>query len=135
MHTYGKEMYSNIIINDLEQYGLELLEYRGDKTFYLLYNEDTASYDNIILNENFIIDESKNLKIKDIENYNNAVDQLNNDRDKFLINNVLYSVTKMDSMSTAGYRLTDLIYAGDLISSIGESLTSILDKIWLGIRL
>ena len=129
VHTYGKEMYSNIIINDLEQYGLELLEYRGDKTFYLLYNEYTASYDNIILNENFIIDESKNLKIKDIENYNNAVDQLNDDRDKFLINNILYSVTKMDSMSTAGYRLTDLIYAGDLISSIGESLTSILDKI------
>ena len=129
VHTYGKEMYSNIIINDLEQYGLELLEYRGDKTFYLLYNEYTASYDNIILNENFIIDENKKLKIKDIENYNNAVDQLNNDRDKFLINNILYSVTKMDSMSTAGYRLTDLIYAGDLISSIGESLTSILDKI------
>jgi hypothetical protein len=28
-----------------------------------------------------------------------------------------------------GYRITDLTYTGDLISSIGESLTSILDKI------
>ena len=129
LHTYGKEMYHNIIINDLEQYGLELLEYRGDKIFYLLYNEYTSSYDNIILNEDFIIDESKKLKIKDIKNYNNAIDKLNNNRDKFLIHDILYSVTKMDSMSTAGYRLTDLIYAGDLISSIGESLTSILDKI------
>jgi len=30
---------------------------------------------------------------------------------------------------TAGYRETDLIYPGELISSIGESLTSILDKL------
>jgi hypothetical protein len=30
---------------------------------------------------------------------------------------------------TAGYRFTDLIYAGDLIANIGESLTSVLDKI------
>ena len=28
-----------------------------------------------------------------------------------------------------GYRLTDLVYTGDLISSIGDSLTSVLDKI------
>ena len=30
---------------------------------------------------------------------------------------------------TPGYKLTDLTYAGDLIANIGESLTSILDKI------
>jgi hypothetical protein len=46
-----------------------------------------------------------------------------------------YSVTKVSSTDTrysgnaVGYRVTDLTYAGDLISSIGESLTSILDKI------
>ena len=31
VHTYGKEPYFNIIINDLEDYGVELLEYRGSQ--------------------------------------------------------------------------------------------------------
>ena len=39
VHEYGKELYHNIIINDLDNYGLELLEYRGDKPLYLLYDE------------------------------------------------------------------------------------------------
>jgi hypothetical protein len=40
-----------------------------------------------------------------------------------------YSATKIEHGDAAGYRTTELTYAGDLISSIGESLTSILDKI------
>ena len=39
VHEYGKELYHNIVINDLDNYGLELLEYRGDKPLYLLYDE------------------------------------------------------------------------------------------------
>jgi hypothetical protein len=35
----------------------------------------------------------------------------------------------MVSGETAGYRTTELTYPGELISSIGEALTSILDKI------
>ena len=41
----------------------------------------------------------------------------------------IYTVVKLDYGTTAGYRLTDLTYAGDLIANIGESLTSIIDKI------
>ena len=40
-----------------------------------------------------------------------------------------YSVAKFEYGDAAGYKITDLVYAGDLISSIGETLTSILDKI------
>jgi hypothetical protein len=42
VHTYGKEPYHNIIINDLDKKGLELLEYRGDELtpIYLLRNSD-----------------------------------------------------------------------------------------------
>jgi hypothetical protein len=36
VHVYGKEPYHNIIINDLDAYGLELLEYRGNTPLYLL---------------------------------------------------------------------------------------------------
>jgi hypothetical protein len=30
VHVYGNEPYNNILINDIEQYGVELWEYRGD---------------------------------------------------------------------------------------------------------
>jgi hypothetical protein len=38
-------------------------------------------------------------------------------------------VAKISYGETAGYRYTDLTYAGDLIGNVGESITSILDKI------
>ena len=38
-------------------------------------------------------------------------------------------MAKIDYGETAGYRVTDLIYPNDLIGNVGESLTSVLDKI------
>ena len=38
-------------------------------------------------------------------------------------------VAKVSFGQTAGYRETDLTYPGDLIANIGESITSVLDKI------
>lgn len=35
VHTYAGEPYHNIVINDLDTYGLELLEYRYDMPMYL----------------------------------------------------------------------------------------------------
>jgi hypothetical protein len=35
VHTYAGEPYHNIIINDLDTYGLELLEYRYNKPLFL----------------------------------------------------------------------------------------------------
>lgn len=40
-----------------------------------------------------------------------------------------YSVAKIEYGQTAGYRLTDLTYAGDLIMNTGETITAMLDKI------
>jgi hypothetical protein len=40
-----------------------------------------------------------------------------------------YKVAKIEYGHTAGYRETELTYAGDLIANVGESLTSVLDKI------
>ena len=45
------------------------------------------------------------------------------------IGGVIYSLAKIEYGMCAGYRLTDLTYAGDLISNVGDPLTSILDKI------
>jgi hypothetical protein len=52
VHTYGKEPYHNIVINDLSKYGLELLEYRGDQPLYLLFNEEAGIYDQMITKDN-----------------------------------------------------------------------------------
>jgi hypothetical protein len=38
-------------------------------------------------------------------------------------------IAKIEFGETAGYRYTELTYAGDLIRGVGESITSILDKI------
>jgi hypothetical protein len=40
-----------------------------------------------------------------------------------------YYFTKIEYGQTVGYRLIDLVYAGDLIANVGESITSVLDKI------
>jgi hypothetical protein len=47
VHEYGQELDRNIILNDLDVPGLELLEYRGNKPLYLLKNVGTDYYDNI----------------------------------------------------------------------------------------
>ena len=133
VHTYGKEDYHNIIINDLSDYGLELMEYRGDQYLYLLYDEDAGIYTNITYDDSIQIGDYK-LSTLPANRFNTAVNKLNGDRYIFqwtgsndkIFN---YSVTRLSSGDVAGYRTTDLIYAGELISSIGESLTSVLDKI------
>ena len=130
IHFYGKESYGNIVINDLDDYGLELLEYRGDMPLYLFYNEEEAIYDQMTVDQNFKVGD---YTTSTIPHYNEAVDKLNDERTTFYLTtetgDKLYSITKIEYGQTAGYRITDLVYAGELISSIGETLTSILDKI------
>lgn len=128
VHEYGKELYHNIIINDLDNYGLELLEYRGDKPLYLLYDEAAQIYTQMVIDEDFSI--GNGYTISTCPQYNNAIDSLNDGRYIFTLEDGKnYSATKVEYGATAGYRTTDLVYPGDLISSVGESLTSILDKI------
>ena len=52
VHVYGKELYHNIIINDLDDYGLELLEYRGDTPIYMLREYNSDVFTNITINKN-----------------------------------------------------------------------------------
>ena len=44
VHTYAKEPYQNIIINDVDDYGLEQLTYKGDRPLYALRNGDTEHF-------------------------------------------------------------------------------------------
>ena len=46
VHEFAQEPWQNIIVNDLDDYGIELLEYDGDKPFYYIIKTDVASGDN-----------------------------------------------------------------------------------------
>lgn len=43
VHEFSQEPFENIIINDLDDYGIELLEYQGKVPFYYIIEYDSAS--------------------------------------------------------------------------------------------
>ena len=157
MHVYGKEPYHNIIINDIEDYGVELLEFQGDiKTpIYLLKND--FGYINMTMYgdmECYVKKDSKwtnkhNDKNKTKINFRNLEDFNSKYSYDKLVDFVQsgvnfqkgtkikltedseneFTLAKISYGETAGYRITDLVYPGDLYGEPGETVTSILDKI------
>lgn len=51
VHEFAHEPLSNIIVNDLDDYGIELLEYRGEDPLYLLVNAITEDVEQAVINE------------------------------------------------------------------------------------
>ena len=145
LHAYGQEHYHNILINDLDETAVELLEYKGDTPIYLLNQRvlegngtySSIGFTNFCLNPKMeCIDIATNTKIAldAIPVYDNLV-EIDPDLSitptivKFEKANAYYSIAELKTGQAAGYRPTELTYTGKLISSIGESITSILDKI------
>ena len=140
MHEYAGEPFKNIIINDLDTFGLELLEYRYKEDLFFYRSIDSSIYDNAFLKhlapsftygegpkEGEIVDfneiDARYLEIltdsfKDVQEVHPVVFQ-----------GKQYYLTRISYGQVAGYRGTQLVYAGDLISNVGESITSVLDKI------
>lgn len=148
VHTYGKEPYHNIIINDLDNYGLEQLTYKGDITLYALkdlyFGEFTQlvrkgaiSSLNTLVEDSTFQFEPKNSEINNnvqptIIKYENSKFTKQNpppSHESISSSNTYYTVAKFEYGDDIGYRLTDLVYTGDLVSNVGDSLTSVLDKI------
>ena len=143
VHTYALEPYHNIIINNLDEAAVELLEYRGDTPLYLLRNVETDEFDNYTDNGNVQVYFSNSTpdqafaisSLVDHKGYYDPRVELAPNAQtpselKFIGDpNSTYTVAKIEYGQTVGYRQTDLTYAGELISNIGESITSILDKI------
>ena len=133
IHTYAEEPYHNIIINDLDKYGLELLEYRGNAPMYMLYDTINSEYNQMLFNGKMICYDTNGTQwtLETIPKYNVRIDLIHDEATRIKLegSETIYTVSKIVYGETAGYRLTDLTYAGDLISNPGESITSILDKI------
>ena len=133
VHKYGGEPYSNIIINDLDEMGLELMEYRGDSPIYFLINKATGEVDNMRLDGEISYPEWKNgapaaaIKLKDIPRYDPrmgvALGESPNEATEICAvgTETIYTVAKIEYGDTCGYRLTDLTYPGTLAGRVGES--------------
>lgn len=132
VHQYGHEKYSNIIINDLDDKALELLEYRGKEDLFVFSHN--GIYDDVKLEHELFKEGWK------VTSDPEGLQTLAANSDLFLLddykyvwdseNNCTASIIRRYSFGDAiGYQATDLIYTGELVSSLGESLTSILDKI------
>ena len=160
VHEYAKEPYHNIIINDLDDYGLEQLTYKGetpilairrasDNEFYNLGFKDKIHYYYRYNNSNSNIHQLNNSdeaptygqldsisktswfkwdSLNDIipsqptSFFTTREAAQNNSNDRYYFAEISYG-------DDIGYRITDLTYTGDLISNLGDSLTSMLDKI------
>lgn len=139
VHVYGGEPYHNIIINDLDTQALELLEYRYDIPMYLYRECNSTIFTNATLNGKTpceIIDDKGNATsatLNDLtaEQLDVLIDTLMGTSNPAIIRieGKDYYVAKVEYGQTAGYRMTDLTFAGDLICNVGESITSVLDKI------
>ena len=150
VHQYAGEPLHNIIINDIEDYGLELLEYRYDVPMYLYRKIDSSIFTNITLNGDTpctayttrTVSNGNVIYSGQIEGVSKFSD-LKTEHLEMLVEPGMgtskpayvkasdgeWHIAKVETGQTAGYRLTDLTYPGDLIGNIGESVTSILDKI------
>ena len=136
--TYAQEPIQNIIINDLDEVAVELLEYKGEQPLYLLRNISSNVFENYTPNGNTeAITSEGNIALKNFKEewYDTRVNlgnEINNEAMEVYFSGLedrKYTIGKIESGDAAGYRLTDLTYAGDLIINIGESLTSGYDKI------
>lgn len=147
VHEYAQEPMRNIIINDLDDYGYELMEYRGEKPMYLFVQPGNGNYPvvlNITLNGDtkvkININETTFCKLNEFEDKGykfyslNALDRnYNNDATQIILNpdnnTGIGYVVKVQSGETAGYHQIALTYANDLILNAGEPITIMLNKI------
>lgn len=145
VHEYAQEPMRNIIINDLDDYGYELMEYRGEKPMYLFVQPGDGNYPdvlNITLNGDteVKINETTFCKLNEFEDKGykfyslNALDRnYNNDATQIILNpdnnTGIGCVVKVQSGETAGYHQIALTYANDLILNAGEPITTMLNKI------
>ena len=153
IHEYAHEPWENIIVQDLDDFGVELLQYRGTITnpLYLFFNINSQEVEQMTLDGSFTVYKGRQISCA-ISNIENIVFEVNDKgekiKGKYYNLNELYTVSnptafklnrndkeenyyiiKITTGQTCGYRMTDITYAGDLIANVGETVVSVLDKI------
>lgn len=129
---YGGEVSHNIIVNDLDKSGLELLDYKYDSPLYLIRKaNDPIQYSQGTLDGEALVEKSDGsiIALEDLESYDTyGIDGLISGELVKYGEEPCY-VAKIEYGETAGYAEIDLVYPSELASGAGETITSILDKI------
>ena len=148
VHEYAGEPFHNIVINDLDDYGIELLEYQGSEPIYMFIYTSKSENGVVDMVANMTLDGSKVCWKQNADGsetkttidsliYDDLVNIDSNDiittiPDVIRVSqssNNYYKVAKFEYGNTVGYRTTPLIYPDDLIIGAGGTLTSMLDKL------
>lgn len=161
VNHYGKEPFHNIVINDLDDYGLELLDFIGDSNvkdgeagMYLavdtfndevtqIFTDPTTKVKEMELqNGEYVLSPKDPYDIKKIPyfdpratlNLGSAGGAIEKTRVKLVgedgaFSDSIYTIINVEPGQTCGYRLCDLVYAGNLVANVGDSVTSVLDNI------
>ena len=139
--SYGEEPAYNIVISGLDELGLELLEYRGDTPMYLYWDPETRtspdhSFDGkqicFINGKETVLENAKEIKYRRLTHSQEIVENQNYTKVAFSkTDEPKYEIIKLEYGEIAGYRKVEegLIYSGDLILNLGDSITTALDKI------
>ena len=139
IHKYANEPLHNIIVNDLDQTGLELLDYQGENDLYLFKDVQSGLFENVVFDGDIIRYDmyGNEVNIKDLtdldldtlsSNYINKTAKKIKNTDS-LFDKTYYTVVKCSYGSVVGYRVTDLTYPDQLVANVGDTVTSILDKL------
>lgn len=139
VRQYGGEKAENIVINDLEQYGFELWEYKGSDPIYFYIDPNYNAEQGAVIGMTF--DGATKVKYA-----SGKQETLKNFTGKFYSMNTLdksYNedasiirfcekdchIAKIEYGETAGYHRVPLVYGSDLILNAGDSVTTVLDKL------
>lgn len=152
VHKFAKEPMHKILINDIPDYGIQLLQYNSESPMWIFIDEESNQVINTSLDGTKIIyllerndkgkleiskKESKvrliNLESNELNNLSQGFYAGGSDPSYFSFYSngakPFFSVAKIEYGQTAGYRQTEITYPGDLILKQGEALTSLFDKI------
>ena len=143
VHEYAREPWERIIIKDLPKYGLFLLEWTADVPIYVLIpatGKDESVQAIINQDATVYIDGTTPVEISDLPHYMTTNDLTLIDKSTFTVITIVengeneYFVCRILPGQTAGYDVTELTYPRNgeesgLITSIGDSVTTVLDKI------
>ena len=147
VHHYAQEPFENIIIKNIDEFGLNILRNHTDHDFYLIQEVETDNYIDIIdptdetvnmsytyygftIHVNFANLANNFQFVKRVDEDNLAlVQQLIDPTYIATSDGIKCQVVRIAPEEDIGYEVQDLIYPEDLIAAPNETVTSILDKI------
>lgn len=134
VRKYADERVENIVINDLPDYGYELWDWISSDPLYMFIDSKKKSIIQITTDSSIVVKiDNTPSTLADFSgkfySFNTFDSGYNSDATLLSSPYKNSYIAKIERNQTAGYYITDLIYAGDLILKAGETVTALLDKL------